>query len=312
MEESLKKKRPEITVVKSIAKKHIPHVVRVEAVEKGTSTFVYRIKTENETFYFRFLPEDTTFGAEVLTHNLLLESGVIVPEIIAYEEWNRETGLSMMLLSEIPGNSIEDEMSSEKSQILYEAGKQIGLLHNIPVDGFGWIDRNHLNELKAEKANFLEYYSEFLEYDLKVMENHPYSDLEKSKIREFVTMGMKRLDTTQASLVHGDYDFSHIYHRKGKYTGLIDFGEIRGNNPLFDFATFLGFEQDRESLKYLLEGYREERHFSEENIISSEIFALFMLLRFLGRKNKISKENFWFKRVRMQLKVLLTYSIMDL
>lgn len=48
-------------------------------------------------------------------------------------------------------------------------------------------------------------------------------------------------------LVHGEFDTSHIFGRDGEYTGLIDFGEIRGADYSFDFATLMVnmYEPDR-------------------------------------------------------------------
>ena len=41
-----------------------------------------------------------------------------------------------------------------------------------------------------------------------------------------------------AWLAHGDFDCSHIYVADGRYSGIIDFGEIRGANPWYDLAQF--------------------------------------------------------------------------
>jgi aminoglycoside phosphotransferase (APT) family kinase protein len=39
-----------------------------------------------------------------------------------------------------------------------------------------------------------------------------------------------------AVLAHGDFDHSHVFAAGGAYTGIIDFGEIRGAPPLYDVA----------------------------------------------------------------------------
>lgn len=41
-----------------------------------------------------------------------------------------------------------------------------------------------------------------------------------------------------ARLAHGDLDLIHIYQDKGEYTGIIDFGEIRGADRLYDLGHF--------------------------------------------------------------------------
>jgi aminoglycoside phosphotransferase (APT) family kinase protein len=39
-----------------------------------------------------------------------------------------------------------------------------------------------------------------------------------------------------AVLAHGDFDPTHVFAARGKYAGIIDFGEIRGAPPLYDVA----------------------------------------------------------------------------
>jgi Ser/Thr protein kinase RdoA (MazF antagonist) len=63
-----------------------------------------------------------------------------------------------------------------------------------------------------------------------------------------------------AWLAHGDFDATPIFQADGRYSGLIDFGEIRGTEPLFDLGHFL--LHDREHLPIplvadLLAGYGE-------------------------------------------------------
>ena len=46
----------------------------------------------------------------------------------------------------------------------------------------------------------------------------------------------RRRDLESAWLAHGDFDATAIFYRDGRYSGLIDFGEIRGTEPLFDLG----------------------------------------------------------------------------
>lgn len=42
----------------------------------------------------------------------------------------------------------------------------------------------------------------------------------------------------QGYLAHGDFDTTHIYQDNGRYTGIIDFGEIRGADRWYDLGYF--------------------------------------------------------------------------
>ena len=116
------------------------------------------------------------------------------------------------------------------SVILHEAGRQLALIHTIPVDGFGWIDRNSFDTLKGVKRTFLEYFDEFTSDDLVCLYYYDFTDSELEQIREYIKQARSSLNIPNAVLVHGDFDSSHIFHANGKFTGFIDFGEIRGSN----------------------------------------------------------------------------------
>src|SRR5207249_1740511 len=68
------------------------------------------------------------------------------------------------------------------------------------------------------------------------------------------------LDVQHACLAHGDFDVTHIYQEDGRYTGIIDFGEIRGADAPYDLGHFNlhdGETRPQPVLPYLLEGYSD-------------------------------------------------------
>lgn len=293
---------PELGVVKVVAEKYLHDIINVERVPKGSSTYVYRIKTNSGIYYMRFLPEDASFATEVLVHNTLRAAGVSVPRVIGFEHKNEYCGLSVMLLDEIPGICIEEDCPKINLQeIMREAGRQLACIHSIPVGGFGWIDRGSHYSLKGEKDNFNEYFSEYLNKDLQTLCQYPFTDEERRLITDLMLTAKGILNVQKAVLVHGDFDISHIFHSSGKYSGIIDFGEIRGNNRLFDLATFIGFYQDRILYSYLLEGYCEIVHLTKADLYATELMALFIILRFLGKKVNTKSREHWYRLAKKQL-----------
>lgn len=176
-----------------------------------------------------------------------------VPQVIDFEHKNELTGLSLMLLNELPGICIEDEHpSSNIKVILRDAGRQLALIHSVPVDGFGWNDKNSYNKLKCEKSSFNEYFLEFLNNDLQSLNQYPFSKEDQIRITNLMETARHILNVKNAVLVNDNFDISHIFYSVDKYTGIADFCEIRGNNRLYDLATFIGFYQDRLLYSYLL------------------------------------------------------------
>ncbi len=281
---------PEIGVVKAVAEKYLNGIMNVERVLKGQSTYVYRVITDSGMYYTRFLPENASFAAEALVHNTLCDAGIGVPRVICFEHKNAYTGLSVMIVDEMPGVCIEDEWPRNGLQdILHEAGRQLALIHNIPVDGFGWIDRSFYETLRGQRRSFNDYFT---------------SDEERSQIADLMGTARRILDIPKAVLVHGDYDISHIFYSAGKYSGLIDFGEIRGNNRLFDLATFSLNDSSlkRIAYSYLIEGYRSIARLTGDDLYSIEYMALYIVLRFLGKKvDKPGARDFFFHLAERQL-----------
>lgn len=305
---------PEESDVLNSVQKYLPDVETVKRVPKGGSTYVYRVKTPLETYYARFLPEDCSFAAEVAAHKIMTDAGIRVPRIIAFEHKEEKSGLSMMLAFEIPGVCMEESYPENPAEILREAGKQLARIHSIPVDGFGWIDRNSHDILKGEKNSFLEYFDNYLEDDLICLNYYECPADEQAKIRGYMEQARLILDVQKAVLVHGDFDTSHIFHSSGKFTGFIDFGEIRGNNRLYDLASFAYNDKspDRSSYYHLIDGYREAARLTDDDLYAVELMALFIVLRFAGKKveevDEMPQDDYWYGLVKNQLEKLNKYN----
>ncbi len=61
-------------------------------------------------------------------------------------------------------------------------------------------------------------------------------------------------DPERAVLAHGDFDTSHIFATSGRYTGVIDFGEIRGAEATFDLGHVA--LHIPEALPFIVQGYQ--------------------------------------------------------
>lgn len=302
---------PEIQDVHSNAKKYLPEILSVNRVSQGCSTFVYRIKTKAGTYYARYLPENASFAAEVTAHKHMTAAGVSVPPVIAFLHREEKSGLSMMLAGEIPGASMEEAYPKQNAaDILREAGKHLALMHTIPVDGFGWIDRNSYDALKGEKSSFREYFEDYLADDLATLQYYDFTDAQRSQIQDYMAQAQKLLDVSQPVLVHGDFDATHIFHAAGKFTGFIDFGEIRGNNRLFDLGMFAyhDFTLNRSAYPHLIAGYREIAGLDDSDLYAAELMALFILLRFAGKKVETASRSHWERALKSQLHRLRNFT----
>ena len=261
----------DINLVKQVANDYFRMHVELERVNSGLSTYVYRIQHDKQIYYLRVLPEDASFAAEAKAHDIMLGHGISVPKPLYFEHKNTLLGKSLMLTSEIPGRCIHQN-DINAADVLLDAGKQLALINSIKVNGFSWINRNEYNKLTGEKQTFKEYFYDKLNNDIDLLQKYGF---DVDNIKNIMDKAYLMLDTEDAFLVHGDFDNSHIYHEDGQYSGIIDFGEIRGSHYLYDLGHFK-LHDDCEYFRYLIKGYNEIHKLTEEDEVLIDYLALFV------------------------------------
>lgn len=276
---------PEMELVKHIANRFFDSTVEVERVLKGSSTYVFTVKTADKTYYMRILPESgTSFEAEARAHQLLLDRGVNVPRIIHCERKNDAIGLSLMLAEEIRGYDLEHDhvkMTDSIRPVLINAGKQIALTNQIQVAGFGEMNRQITGKLIGEHDSFEQYYCEHLESDLYLLSGYAFNEEQHTTAKRLLELGSKLIQQENSYLVHGDFDLSHIFHEHGVYSGIIDWGDLKASSRFYDLGHFKthdfinGFDA-------LISGYAAVQKLQPVDKVEITIWALFIAVRRLG------------------------------
>ncbi len=216
----------------------------VERVVEGASTWVYRIVAGNETFYLRILPEGgASFAPEAAAHTLLRQKQVKVPAIIHFEHCNDLLQRSIMVTSAIKGQSLlhSPELSEAvRDAIVVEAGRDLARINSVPVAGFGWVlrDSPETSLLRAQWPTYRALALEAWTADLAYLGKHALSTKHVAMLERLISQYDVYLNCEGGWLAHGDFDSTHIYQDAGRYTGIIDFGEIRGANQWYDLGHF--------------------------------------------------------------------------
>jgi len=292
-----------------------PVPLQVERVDEGVSTYVYRINRGNEVFYLRVLPEaNASFAPEVHVHELLRAKNVKVPEIVYFEHYNESLQRSIMVTGEIKGKHIGCYPANEVPRnILVEAGRDLAVINSISVQGFGWIkrDSSKVTALEAELPTYRAFVFEYLQEDLAFLSERVLSTREINAIWGIIDCCDAWLDEEQALLVHGDFDATHIYQEHGSYSGIIDFGEIRGGDPFYDLGHFQVHDGETlpdRVLPYLLEGYREvvqlPEDFERRIYFSSLLIAIRTLARSMKKRGIDFRGHAGFRSIKHSIEVL--------
>ena len=179
--------------------------------------------------------------AEVRVHELLRARGVPVPEVLRFEPAPRELGRSAALTSAIPGRPIDRRTPLDAVRwIARQAGRDLATINTIPVRGYGWVDgvRGEDRHLVAEHATRAVWAEEYLVASQAVIAAGVVDHASTAVLGTMIRTWADLPDRGSSRLAHGDFDASHIYTdpETHAYTGIIDFGEIRGADRLYDLG----------------------------------------------------------------------------
>jgi Ser/Thr protein kinase RdoA (MazF antagonist) len=168
-----------------------------------------------------------------------------------------------------------------------DPGRQLALIHTIPVEGFGWIrrDRPDATRLQATLPTLQAFALDELSVHLATL-NGVLTAAELRAVDRIVANGTTLLSAKNATLVHGDFDTTHIFHNRGVYSGIIDFGEIRGADPFYDLGHFALHDGERipaRVLPFLLAGYSEVTPLPSDTMQRVRLWSLLIGIRALAR-----------------------------
>jgi Ser/Thr protein kinase RdoA (MazF antagonist) len=186
-------------------------------------------------------------------------------------------------------------------------------VHAVPVLGFGWIRRDHDEPgwpLRGEHATYADYVDAPAVFDLLVAIGFPRQQAHQTVqlLEEAVTTGPSG---EYGCAAHGDFDVSHIFAADGTYTGLIDFGELRGTDWPFDFATLeLNAEPGTERIRpHAHAGYAEVRplpdDFQRRLYVACVLSASHRLATWYRRDGSAAAGGWFFRWIRDRLAELL-------
>lgn len=242
--------------------------VTIARDESGGSTPVYRIIAGTEVFYLRLGEEPRECrDAEVRVHRLLHAAGVPVPVIVAWETAPPELDRCATLTSRMPGEPLLElpSLSGDRGALVARAaGRDLARISRIAVRGYGWVDAVDPvdGSLIAEHSTRNAWASEYEDAGREILGSHIFSRADSSRLWNALDRWLAQPEREMSVLAHGDFDATHIFidPETGTYTGIIDFGEIRGADPLYDLghALLQDAQPDRSPIfPDLLAGYRD-------------------------------------------------------
>jgi Ser/Thr protein kinase RdoA (MazF antagonist) len=256
-------------------------------VTEGGSTIVYRIQADDRIYYLRILPEaDVSLAAEVTAHQQLGALGVHVPDVVHFMPRHPVFERSVTLTTAIPGRAIGyTQPPQQVATILHAAGRELAQINQLPVVGFGWANRiaPATGGIAAEFPSVGDWLAAHFAEPLNAL---TLSNLLPRHSAEHLVQLLDRTNALYAAepamLAHGDFDVTHIYYQDGEYSGIIDFGEIRGAPWFYDLSHFA--IENAELLPFLLAGYAEVRPVTAAEQEQIALLSQLIAARRIGRR----------------------------
>jgi aminoglycoside phosphotransferase (APT) family kinase protein len=226
-----------------------------------------------------------SLAAEVAVYEQLEALGLHVPQVLHFEPLHPVFQRSVMLTTAIPGRAIGYRQPPPAAgAIVRQAGRELARLNQVPVLGYGWANSlaQPADALSAEYPSLAQWLRAHFTAPIQALGGcDALAPHAVDRVLMLLDRACASLCDEPAVLAHGDFDVTHIYYQHASYTGMIDFGEIRGAHWLYDLGHFA--IESGDLLPFLLEGYQETRALREEEMDRLKLTSLLIAARRIGR-----------------------------
>jgi aminoglycoside phosphotransferase (APT) family kinase protein len=236
------------------------HVHAMERISGFVGNEDFRLHTDVGDFIVK-AADAATVGSEAWACARVLREGVAAPEVIAVNLEAGTLGRPYLIERALPGQP------SDAAAVLREAGRQLRRVHAIEAPGYGFcnegddIGRGPYQSWAAAVGAAVEDLDRLVAPGL----------LEGGvavRLRSLVTAELIDLDAAAGRLLHGDLLPRHVFadpDQGGRFTGIIDWGDVAVGDPLFDLGRFA--RAAPAALTALLHGYGLDATASERRRI---------------------------------------------
>lgn len=188
--------------------------------------------------------------------------GVPVPEVLGiWQIATEKQPLHVCIQRKIAGVPLAHAQlpASECEPIVVQAGEFLSRIHEIPVKGFGYLNGSGEGTFATaadEHATFQQMAVEFYDLARRVAISQALMHCALQLIDE---AALRLPQTAGACLTHNDFSAKHLLVDKGRLTGIIDFGEVAGSEPLADLVHWDYYDAACFPLAWLQAGYANKQ-----------------------------------------------------
>lgn len=238
----------------------------------GEANEVYNITLTNNTHVILRISRSGSpnFLQEKWALEQVKKVGVPVPKILLIKYVTvGEEDLSLCLMQKVDGVPLERSKidfnalsEDERKAYIVKAGEILSKIHSIGTQGYGWI----IGEGKAEydtSDNIIDNVLSKKENLCKISINESITRQQIDKALKIVEQFRKTYSQTNSRLNHGDYGHKHFMVKDEKIVAIIDWGGVRSDSPIYEFACWDYWFGEHIPTEWLKEGYQNKALFDD-------------------------------------------------
>lgn len=196
--------------------------------------------------------------------------GIPVPAIlfVKYQTIDdKEYGFCLM--EKIEGDTLErgsidfdDFNTSQKKDYIHQAGEILAKIHSIHTNGWGWIVKDKGQFESADKL-LMDWDAKKEEFE-RLASGVKIKDSVMQKAFEQIAKLKEKYQDKRPCLNHADFGNKHLVVRQGKIVAVLDWGSVRSDLPIYDFANWDFWFGEDIPTEWLKEGYSNRAIFDGE------------------------------------------------
>jgi aminoglycoside phosphotransferase (APT) family kinase protein len=237
----------------------------------GSANDVFLI---NGTHVLRVQPRrHMRLHAEQQAYELLRQSGVPVPQVVALDTSGLRIPYSYLLLTYLPGKplvKVWPTLAPEtREKVAFEAGAHLARIHNVSLDFHGNLGSN-----QQRFNNFYEYAIDFCaRFVLPASQTRLYTPTMHEQLATLLHVCRPYIQHVSPHLVHSDYHFENILVENDTVTGIIDMEWALSGDPTWDFLVEDKWEEQCAGSRALVyEGYRSIRRLDTQHRLKTRLY----------------------------------------
>lgn len=243
-------------------------------------SIVYTGIGRKHSYVFKMMDPDgrdrDCIAAEAWALTQARAAGVPAPEVVTVDSSHSTLPSTYMVMAQVGGTDLRTPQLDNAAMrpYLLKIGRMLRQLHSVKVDGYGRLESDAAGKVRGFADSWCDAALVALDDGLRVLrDNDLITSSHATQAEHIVHTQQHLLDTNYNSLLHGDLGMIHVFAdlKTQKLTGLIDFGECKSGDPVWDFVDVRSRYK-----KTIIEGYEPS---AEMQVTLHDRHALLGMLR---------------------------------